>query len=104
MTSVDEIVQRLQGLESRLSTVERERDEYRALYLDTMERCRKLELGILSQKSERLPDNEAQLSLGVLSLVLKPSELEILPESIQIHVRADHLGQISSSHLSEDSA
>ena len=70
VTSIEEIVRRLEGVETRLATAERERDEYRSLYLETMERCRKLELGILSSKSERLPDNDAQLSLGVLSLVL----------------------------------
>lgn len=63
-------MQRLEGLEARLAAAERERDEYRALYIETMERCRKLELGILSSKSERIPESDAQLSLGVLSLVL----------------------------------
>ena len=77
MTSVEEIVKRLEGVETRLSiaekdlvTAERERDESRSLYLETMERCRKLELGILSSKSERVANDDAQLSLGVLSLVL----------------------------------
>jgi transposase len=70
VTNVEEILQRLEGVETRLTTVERERDEYKSLYLETMERCRKLELGLLSSKSERLPDNDTQLSLGVLSLVL----------------------------------
>ena len=45
---VDEIAKRLEQLEQRFTTAERERDEYRALYLETMERCRKLELGIMS--------------------------------------------------------
>ena len=70
MTSVADVVQRLEDLEKRFATAERERDEYRALYLDTMERCRKLELGMLASKSERLHENDAQLTLGVLSLVL----------------------------------
>ena len=70
MTSVEQIVQRLDELEKRFATAERERDEYRALYLETMERCRKLELGILASKSEHLPDGGAQLSLDVLSMVL----------------------------------
>src|SRR5580692_9156709 len=35
-----------------------------------MDRCRKLELGILASKSEHLPDGGAQLSLDVLSMVL----------------------------------
>ncbi len=64
------IAQRLDELEKRFAVAERERDEYRALYLETMERCRKLELGLLAQKSEHLPDNGAQLSLDVLSMVL----------------------------------
>jgi transposase len=70
VASVEEIVERLDALEKRVGVAERERDEYRALYLETMERCRKLELGLLSSKSEHLPPNEAQLSLGVLAMVL----------------------------------
>jgi hypothetical protein len=50
----------------RIATAERERDEYRALYIETLERCRKLERGLLASKSEHLPDNGAQLSLEVL--------------------------------------
>jgi hypothetical protein len=44
-----------------------------------MERCRKLERGILASKSEKLSENENQLSLGVLALVLderKRAELD----------------------------
>jgi len=67
---VAEIVQRLDELEKRVSTAVHEREQYRTLYLDTMERCRKLELGMLASKSERLPENEAQLSLGILSMML----------------------------------
>ncbi len=61
---------RLDELEKRVATAERERDEYRALYIETMERCRKLELDILASKSEHLPENGAQLSLDVLAMVL----------------------------------
>ena len=74
MSSVEEIAQRLEELEKRFTTTERERDEYRALYLETMERCRKLERGILAQKSEKLPGDEGQLSLGVLAMVLGDRE------------------------------
>ncbi|HEY3816404.1 MAG TPA: transposase [Polyangiaceae bacterium] len=70
VTDVAQIVQRLEELEKRVTTAERQREEYRALYLQTMERCRKLELGILGSKSEHLPDNNAQLSLGMLSMML----------------------------------
>jgi transposase len=67
---IEKIVQRLDHLEKRVTIAERERDEYRALYLETMERCRKLERGLFASKSEHLPDNGAQLSLGVLSMML----------------------------------
>lgn len=70
MTTLEEILHRLESVESRVAVAERERDEYRALYLQTMERCRKLERGLLGQKSEKLRGNDTQLSLDVLSLVL----------------------------------
>jgi transposase len=50
--------------------VARARDDYRALYQQMLERCRKLERGILGPKSERLPSSESQLSLEVLASVL----------------------------------
>lgn len=70
MTRIEQIAQRLGQLEKDFAIAQRERDEYRALYIETMERCRKLELGLLASKSEHLPDNGAQLSLDVLSLIL----------------------------------
>lgn len=70
MVDVAEIVQRLDDLERRFATAERERDQYKQLYLETMERCRKLELGLRSSKSEHLPKDETQLSLDVLTMVL----------------------------------
>jgi hypothetical protein len=70
VTSVEQIAERLGELEKKFAAAERERDEYRALYLETMERCRKLERGILASKSEHLPEGGAQLSLDVLSMVL----------------------------------
>jgi len=36
-----------------------ERDEYRKLYLQAMELCRKLELGIIGAKRERLSPGDA---------------------------------------------
>ena len=47
-----------------------ERDGYRELYLKMLEQCRRLELGILGQKSERLGHNEAQLTMAVLATLL----------------------------------
>ena len=78
------IAQRLDELEKKFVAIEqerdtyakerdtyaKERDEYRKLYLELMERFRKLELGLHASKSERLPD-ESQLSLDVLTMMLR---------------------------------
>jgi len=86
VTDVTAVAQRLDDLEKRVAIAEqerqtaaRDRDEYRRLYVETMEPCRKLELGLLASKSEHLPDRGPQLSLEVLSMVLderKRAELE----------------------------
>jgi hypothetical protein len=68
--SLDDIARRLDDLDKRVGTAERERDECRALYLETMERCRKLERGIFASKSEHLSDGAAQLSLDVIAMAL----------------------------------
>jgi transposase len=102
VASVTEIVQRLEELEKRFATAERERDEYRALYLETMERCRKLERGILASKSEKLPEGDEQLSLGVLAMVLGERERAELDaalaaaaaeQEIQAHTRRKPTGR-----------
>ena len=70
MVDVAQLAARLDELEKRVIVAEKEREQYRTLYVETMERCRKLELGLLASKSEHLPDPGPQLSLEVLSLVL----------------------------------
>lgn len=82
MASVEEIAKRLEELEKRFTVAEQERDDYRALYLETMERCGKLERGILASKSEKLPENGDQLSLGVLALVLDEKKRAELDEAL----------------------
>jgi transposase len=47
-----------------------ERDQYRQLYLNLLEHCRKLELGLRGQKSERLSPDQTQLSLALLATLL----------------------------------
>lgn len=102
MSDVAQIAQRLDALEKRVAKAEREREEYRSLYLQTMERCRKLELGILGSKSEHFDDNGAQLSLGVLSMMLgerKAAELDAAlaaanaQQEIKAHTRRPPTGR-----------
>ena len=74
MADLDAMQARLDDLEremrERLSKVEGERDHYRELYQQMMERCRKLELGLVGQKSERLGEEGGQLSLAMLEMLL----------------------------------
>lgn len=77
----------------RIEKVEQERDRYRKLYLEALERCRMLERGLIGQKSERLPANESQLALQVLGELLDArnaptQEPEIPPEPKVQHIPA----------------
>lgn len=69
-----------------------DRDHYRELYLKTLEQCRKLELGILGQKSERLSGNEAQLSLALLATLLGDgaSDGDAAPEAPETQTIKEH--------------
>jgi transposase len=73
-TQIGELLQRLDDLEQRVAISELEREQYRKLYLETMERCRKLERGLLGQKSEKLRDDGAQLSMSMLEMMLGERE------------------------------
>ena len=69
-------------LEARLSELSQERDHFRKLYLETLERCALLERGIIAgNKAERFTADGSQLTLGVLSLLLTPEEPEAAPEA-----------------------
>jgi transposase len=64
------IEDKLTEMSARVGTVTAERDEYRKLYLQTLEICRKLELGIVGQKRERLSAGDAQLTMSLLQMLL----------------------------------
>ena len=98
MADLDALLKRLDTLDERLSTVEVERDHYRELYQQMLERCRKLERGLLAQKSERLGDDGAQLSLEVLDLVLgerAKAEIDALEDEqvVKAHKRKPPTGR-----------
>lgn len=61
-------------LMTQLAKAVADRDHYRQLYLDMLERFRKLELGLLGQKSERLSADDKQLSLSMLAAMLAARE------------------------------
>jgi transposase len=64
------VEQRLAALEAQVATIAEERDEYRKLVLHLREENERLKRGLLGQKAERLPKNDAQLSLLMLGLAL----------------------------------
>ncbi|MCE7888404.1 MAG: IS66 family transposase [Sorangiineae bacterium PRO1] len=102
MSDVAEIGQRLELLEQQFATAERERDEYRRLYLEMLEKCRRLGRGLLGSKSEHLSKDSPQLSFYVLSMVLSDrqrAELEAAlaeanaEQQIPAHVRRKPTGR-----------
>ena len=60
----------MQERAAQLRKVEEERDEYRKLVMLLKEQVERLRRGLLGQKAERLPRNDAQLSLTILGLGL----------------------------------
>lgn len=70
MSDGSSVEQRLAALEAQLSALAQERDEYRKLVLHLREENERLKRGLLGQKAERLPKNDAQLSLIMLGLAL----------------------------------
>lgn len=97
VTDVVELARRLDALEASLAETSKERDGYRDLYFEMLERCRKLERGLLAQqKSERLPKtSEDQLALDVLSMALEEREAEepVRHEEVRAHKRKKPTGR-----------
>jgi transposase len=58
------------ALTEQNSRLAHERERYHALYLQLLEINKKLERGLLGQKAERLPADEAQLTLQLLATLL----------------------------------
>jgi transposase len=70
------LLERVADLEARLPKLERERDEYRKLYLLAREEIEQLKRGLIGKKAERFSGNDAQLTLSMLGLLLGESDGE----------------------------
>lgn len=66
---LDALTAQSAALAAQHATVATERDEYRKLYLQTLELCRKLELGIVGSQRERSPADN-QLTMSLLGMLL----------------------------------
>jgi hypothetical protein len=94
-------------LRSEIEQLSTERDRYRELYLRMLETCKKLERGLVGQKAERPPRDEAQLSLQLLETLLGESspapetpEFEAPTRSVRAHERRRPTGrQVLPEHL-----
>ena len=87
----------LPELSARVAQLESERDEYKKLYLSTLELCRRLEQGLVGQKRERFVSGDAQLVLAELLKLTVPGAAEptALPEKsvVPAHERAKPTGR-----------
>jgi transposase len=72
--ALESLAAKLAALSARVDAISAERDQYRELYLHTLATCRKLELGLVGQKRERLSVNDAQLTMGMLSMLVGKDE------------------------------
>ena len=116
MVDVDDLLHRMDRLEQEQQRVagalkvseeerlaaEDARDQYHKLYLEMLERCRKLERGLIGQKAERLSDNEQQLTLSILEVAIGQSAAEALEEDTEVkahHPRNNHGRKPIPDHL-----
>jgi transposase len=67
---VTSLLARIEELERRQRQLERERDEYRKLYLLAREEIAQLKRGLIGQKAQRAPKDDSQLALFLLELAL----------------------------------
>jgi transposase len=85
---IEQLLKEQQALHADLRKACDERDEYRKLLMLMREENERLKRGLLGQKTERLPKNDAQLSLAILGMAMgeKPEP----PAPPQTQIVAEH--------------
>lgn len=93
--NIAEIGQQLAELKLRCEQAGAERDQYKKLYMEMLERCRKLELGILQRRERFSGEDNGQLTLQVLgSLLGEKTANEIAAEThVPAHTRKKPTGR-----------
>jgi transposase len=90
---------RLDQLAAERDKIAVERDEYRKLYLQMLELCKKLERGIVGPKREKLSPSDAQLAISLLETLLgevergTADEEPVATERIREHTRRKPTGR-----------
>ncbi len=69
--NIAELCAMVETLSEERDAYQQERDEYKKLYSEMLERCRKLELGIFGQRREKFSTSDAQLTLSILNMLLQ---------------------------------
>ncbi len=99
MADVAALARRVEGLEKQQAETVEQRDHYKALYQEMLQRCAKLERGIISQPtSERVAGGETVMSEAMLELLFgdrPPSEdyeEETATEKVKEHERRKRTG------------
>lgn len=83
-------------LKQRVVELECERDEYKRLYVSMMEAYRKLEAGLVGQKRERHVPTSEQLTMDVVSMLVRAPTDEAVPTpstTVEKHERAKPSGR-----------
>jgi transposase len=86
----------VEKLSAAVATLTVDREHYRELYLRALEQMRKLELGIPGPKAERLPSDDAQLTMALLETLLGRAPTPEPPpprEPVRAHTRAKPTGR-----------
>jgi transposase len=78
----------LAAMKAEMRKLAEEREHYRELYLQTLAQCRKLELGLVGPKSERLGEHDSQLTMAVLATLLRQRDDQVTaPPPVEQPVR-----------------
>lgn len=92
-----EFIAARESFDAERKALEQDRESYHQLYLETLERCRKLERGLLAARSsEKQNKDEQQLSLSLLSMMLgerEQAEVDALADEdveVTAHKRRSH--------------
>ena len=102
LTQIADLEARSTALEARLVAVERERDEYRKLYLLAREENAQLKRGLIGHKAHRPAADDGQLSLAVLGLLLgdeQPGAAVAPTQRVAAHTRQQPVRKPFPEHL-----
>ena len=81
---------------AEMDRVTAERDQYKKLYLEMLELCRKLERGVVGPKREKLSPGDAQVTMPLLAMLLGRGAANVsapIVEEVRAHTRHKPTGR-----------